>query len=543
MRISYEEMLRESIARIPFYTDEWTSAAPSDPGITILENVTMHAVRLAQRLEDVTEEEERALLRLAGFTPGRGKPSRVLVGAEKEAISRKGRACLYPARQKFQVGDICFELPEETQSFRGYIKAVYTEQDTELSRAREGEHFWLFGERPKEEACVYVLIDMEGGSPLPGRFSLFAEVEEDRGRNPFPQDKELRFAQICWSCLTEKGYEEIWCEDKTGPFLVSGELQLDLGGAKPVRGAVGGETGYIICVRLGSHHYDRAPRLRRIWGPLLPVYETDTKIFSYVLRNGKKEEAIPNVFGEEMHCSFYEQERGNIRAVCCAKSMLPYLELGIVEGARQEIDLSVLPTLFEKSVELMLELERGEGKEHYFFRQGDAAFSFTYEEERRSIAILDPGRFRGAKIRLSGASVYHGSRGNIRAGSRLTAIGGVGSEGGDSFFFTPSGGAGGRFSEKIEDLKKRFRKEVRIRESAVTAEDYERFLKKLPGFIIEEVKAEISQEKREVKIRILTEGEENKTDISPWMRQKILDYVEPVRMLGMRIRIEKLEER
>ena len=77
----------------------------------------------------------------------------------------------------------------------------------------------------------------------------------------------------------------------------------------------------------------------------------------------------------------------------------------------------------------------------------------------------------------------------------------------------------------------------------MTAEDYERFLKKMPGFIIEEVKAEISQEKREVKIRILTEGEENKTDISPWMRQKILDYVEPVRMLGMRIRIEKLEER
>lgn len=539
MKLSYEEMQKESIARIPIYTDEWTSTAPSDPGITILEIVTAYSARLAEALEDVTEEEEEALLCLAGFAARKGSPARALVGIEKGEI-KEGCAGSYPARQKFCVGDICFELPRGTQSFRGYIKAVYTEQDGKLAKMQEA---WIFGERPKKGGSVYLLIKMEEGRPLPKRFSLFAEVEEDERRNPFLEDGRLKFAQVSWSCLTEQGYEEIRCEDQTGPFLVSGELQLDLEGAKASPGILGGEEGYILRGRLESHHYDIAPRLRHIWGPLLPVYEMDTKIFSYVLKDGEDRETIPNIFGEEMYCLYCKREGEEARAVCCAKSMMPHRELGLVEGyAGQEIDLSILPTLLAESIELMLELERAGKKEHYFFRQEDAAFPFIYEEQRRRIVILDPGGFTGASMSLSGASSYHGERGNIRAGSRLAVMGGAAYEEGD-IFFTPSGGSGGCFPENMEELKRRFRREIKDRENAVTAEDYERFLREMPGFIIEKVKAEISQEEREVEIRILTEGEENRMDISPWTKQKILDYLEPVRMLGMQIRIQKMEER
>ena len=33
------ELMEENISKIPIYTDEWTNFNPSDPGITILENL------------------------------------------------------------------------------------------------------------------------------------------------------------------------------------------------------------------------------------------------------------------------------------------------------------------------------------------------------------------------------------------------------------------------------------------------------------------------------------------------------------------------
>ncbi len=37
---TYEELLSEALMKIPFYSEEWTNRNPSDPGITILENLT-----------------------------------------------------------------------------------------------------------------------------------------------------------------------------------------------------------------------------------------------------------------------------------------------------------------------------------------------------------------------------------------------------------------------------------------------------------------------------------------------------------------------
>ena len=37
---TYEEMLAEALMQIPLYSEEWTNHNPSDPGITILENLT-----------------------------------------------------------------------------------------------------------------------------------------------------------------------------------------------------------------------------------------------------------------------------------------------------------------------------------------------------------------------------------------------------------------------------------------------------------------------------------------------------------------------
>ncbi len=79
---SYEEFLEEALAKIPLYYREWTSYHPSDPGITMLENLSAFSALKRQEFSQVTEDVQFKLLRLAGFSRGRGTPSRCLLSCK-----------------------------------------------------------------------------------------------------------------------------------------------------------------------------------------------------------------------------------------------------------------------------------------------------------------------------------------------------------------------------------------------------------------------------------------------------------------------------
>ena len=69
----YEQLIEEAIAQIPLYTKEWTNYNPSDPGITILENLTAFSALQQSEINTVTEKAKWKLLALAGFYPEKGK--------------------------------------------------------------------------------------------------------------------------------------------------------------------------------------------------------------------------------------------------------------------------------------------------------------------------------------------------------------------------------------------------------------------------------------------------------------------------------------
>jgi hypothetical protein len=46
---SYEQILEESISQIPIYSKDWTNYNVSDPGITILENLSAFSALLERR--------------------------------------------------------------------------------------------------------------------------------------------------------------------------------------------------------------------------------------------------------------------------------------------------------------------------------------------------------------------------------------------------------------------------------------------------------------------------------------------------------------
>ena len=79
---TYEELLLEALMQIPFYSEEWTNFQPSDPGITILENLTAFEVLQGSRIHEVTPLVLKMLLRLVGFEARKGKCARILLAAE-----------------------------------------------------------------------------------------------------------------------------------------------------------------------------------------------------------------------------------------------------------------------------------------------------------------------------------------------------------------------------------------------------------------------------------------------------------------------------
>ena len=78
---TYEELLAEAVAQIPLYSAEWTNFNVSDPGITLLQNLTAFQLLQQEAINDVPEETRRKLLKLVGYAARENRAATVLVQA------------------------------------------------------------------------------------------------------------------------------------------------------------------------------------------------------------------------------------------------------------------------------------------------------------------------------------------------------------------------------------------------------------------------------------------------------------------------------
>ena len=71
----YDQFMAEAIAQIPLYSREWTNLNASEPGITILENLSAFSALQQSEINEVTDKIKWKLLALAGFEPVKGEPA------------------------------------------------------------------------------------------------------------------------------------------------------------------------------------------------------------------------------------------------------------------------------------------------------------------------------------------------------------------------------------------------------------------------------------------------------------------------------------
>lgn len=583
--MTYEEILEETVGQITRLSREWTNYNASEPGITVLEHLSAFQAAQQEKLHEVTEGQKRRLLKLAGIEPQPPDTARVLIGSDSpDRVS-------YSRYQKFMVGQTCYETENEV-SLLGSIIGVYTESGeglidhTQQLKQKFPAEIPLFGSNPKAGDSLWIVMD-QIPSGEEDTLIFYTELMEKYPRNPWKDTEIPDFASISFFVYTREGFQPVASvRDETAGFLKSGEISIEVGNLNVCPNTRMG--GYIIKCMLTKAEYDNPPGIRALYGPLFQVCQRDTQAVLY-RKKGMERIYLNSLFAEEMYIfvygkeqksagdyyfyqeagetgqqgRYYEksnlqnemvelrfskeafgyvpaQEKSCLCIVCCSRAFLQYRKLERAYGYdNQRIPLYGPKHIVKKSLCIMTEKKDGQGELRYQFflpeETREDALIYTYEEERNEICIKDAGIYEGAQLYLCGCAGYLGEEGNVRENNIFVSLGNKENR----LFQNPVEGKGGCFPESLEQMSRRLARQMKMPQSAVTAEDYEVLVKQIPGLCIHKVCAIGEKGGNAVTIVVKPYGDEAQPRLSEYYREAIYRYLEEKRLLTVRVSVKE----
>ena len=580
---TYQELISEAIMQIPLYTTEWTNFNPSDPGMTILENLTAFEALQQETIRQVTPQIRQKLLKMLGFTERKGRCARILMAAEgvKEPVE-------LPANQPFYLGDLTFETNRRIRLSGYSLTGVYGQHDggfqdySYLIDDDIPKTAMIFGEKPGEGDCVYFAANR---LPEPGEEMIFYMTLANRfNRNPYEEKGNNTFANLVWECYTEKGYEPMNVADYTSCFLVSGEVRMRMPNTAAAVCEELPKPGYAIRARVVKADYDVSPKLRAVAGFLFEAWQKETKSVCYTfqkysritLNSEMMEEGYLQVFCKEEKGSFYrryepapgEGARGRfytmeheqygvntfsfdrrqfgfspdklknaVKIMVYSEEMMRRFYLGTVQGYdAQELELPA-KNIVAESFCIIAKRTDENGEDIFDFvrpnHYEEDSLTYYLLENEGKIVIEDAGAFIGAALYMGSCSVTRGQEGNIREGSRFR----TGKTLQELTFVNAGPGTGGCFRESIADVRERFLADMNKPYTAVTAADYETIVKSAPGLCIHKVRAVLREERNEVQIAVKPGTDERFPKLSDTYRKSLEQLLEKKRLLTTRVEI------
>jgi len=582
---TYEALMEENLSKIPIYSDEWTNFNPSDPGITMLENLSAYQILQQDDMEQVPDGVKAKLLELLGYKPkkGRGAVAYLEPAGALEDF-------LIPADQRFLVGDISFETTVAKTMTSSRVKGVFGMGERGLRDMGSVLHRDIaiyepvFGKEPVEGGELYLVLD----KPLePGEQGiLYVEVDKGARRNPFQEEDGELMGRIAWQCYTEAGFVPMEVQDETRGFLMDGLLFLTQPAKAAARYEKDGMDGYVWKAVFQGGVYDMAPRIRYVSNFLFPVVQKETLVIVHTFSESLEvtlhcamlEEGYVHVFCREHKDASYRlyeqstdgqargrlyrrehvgygayrflfdrdafgfgpgQARDAVKITIYNEEMMRRYYLGEVFGYdNQEIDLPRDHVITE-TFSVIAERSDGEGGLVYDFlrpgRMGECEFSYYLYENEGKIVILDPGDFVGARLYLGSIAVTLGEEGNVRPGNHFTPYGYE-----DVITFTnPAAGKGGCFQETLEDVRRRFVADLHTPATAVLPGDYAALAMGTPGLCIAKASAWMDYDRNEVQVTVLPVSQERFPKISKLYLKRLEQWLDAHRLLCTRIQVRQ----
>lgn len=558
---TYEQYMEDAVKKISLYDPEWTNYNPSDPGITILENIT--AMNMLQQNYMSTEhnEEKESLLKLVGFTARKGKKAYVDLVADnvKQTI-------IIPENQQFKVGDLPFECEKATLISKGRIIDILVGDKSYMQLLQFENRFpmQIFTEKPEKGMEMIILFDEfpEDNDKIRIYVNTFCKYD----RNPAQRQQDM--ALMRWQLYTNAGFKDICVEDETQCFLFDGVLNLKIGSLEPKVWNKDNHRGYAVRGILEKAEYDIAPQLIHVAGPLFRISQQETKAFAkefedtadiavysdileseytriYVCQEDEKsyhlcDEAWYQVehegygmFHYVFKCTFKK-----ILLVSYEREMMHLCKIGNIYGYDDEwLELPIKNSIISKC-SLLLECENANGEKEYHYMKQDkenaGGFRYTVDNRKDRISILDCGCFSGCTVYIGMFIVSKGKKGNVPAGKRFIPVG----YDEDIRFYNPAHGCGGCDYENIDELEKRYLIDVNESYSAVLPKDYNRIVKNTPALCIDKVNTYGMKGDDIIHIAVKPFSEKKHPLLSKNYRKSILSNLEEYRILNTRIKLE-----
>lgn len=581
---TYEERMEDVYRELPIRTSEWTNYNASDPGITILENITAFEALQGAEIVTLSYRARMALLKMAGFLPHRGKCSKVLLSSDHltEPVTLK-------AGERFHLGDLTFETNREMVVGGVRISGIFTHDgkdfkdvsyclDKEISVPAR-----VFGESPRVGNSIYFMI--EGDPTSQKEIILYVRAQDNKHRNRTEDRTEHIFADVEWECFTENGFEKINVRDYTGAFLSSGEIRISLPLSRMATYGDAPIGGYCVRATLTRAEYDMVPRITNVFGFLFEVLQKDTQAFSQTFnRNDRIPVSSPIgtevyylVFGKEKKGSSYRRyelvaspgQRGRyvtyddthdgrvtftfdeeefgyapmkckecVRVIIYSEEVMRRYNVGKVVGYDdQEIEIPGRNIVHE-SFFLIARRKDEDGYIYDFVRpekKGNGALYYHLLEGEGKIIIEDPGDFIDADLFMGSMAITMGSRGNISPGSDVQ----IERKDVPQGFYNPGAGTGGSFRETLDEVKDRFVSDMRVPYRAVTAGDYEEIVKTTPGLCIRKARAFTESDNNMIKVVVMPDSDEKFPKLSRIYAQKIEERIKARRLLTSQFAVIK----
>jgi hypothetical protein len=580
---TFEEFFSDALSQIPLYTGEWTNFNASDPGITILENLTAFNVLQQTYINRMTDSIQYGLLALAGIKRQPGKSAKVLLslnGQVEEQIK-------FEKDRKFMVGDLCFENDEEIVLDNQRITDVFLKAKGKITSMEQILYSdipvksGIWGDKPKEGNAVYFIINKLSDEDK--KIHMYVVTGASYPRNPIEWEEENPFAKVKWQLYTEKGYVDLKVEDNSECFLRDGQITLYMPKEKPAVYTHHGYNGYAVRAVLEKAEYDIPPKVNYISAFIFEVWQRDTKVLCLSYNDSIRipvcadmsEKGYVRVYGrDEGEEDFYKYTKSDgvrsagrfyevrrlgygryrlrfskkkygyapkeVKVVIYNEEMMKQYHLGMVQGYdNQEIKLPI-KDIIPETFSVIAEYTDSKGIKKYNFvkpdEKGTDALVYELDESEGVMLIKSAGSFVNAELYLGSLAVTHGTKGNIDAGKKFTTEGYK-----EISFINISPGKGGKKKDSLQELKEQFAKKVNSQEVAVTAYDYERIVKNTPGLCINKVKAVADVDTNTVDIVVVPSDGAKFPRLSDTYRKIILGHINRYRPMLTRVNIVKPE--
>lgn len=525
---SFQEIFEEARGKIAGLYPEWTDYNYHDPGITMLELFAWLKEGQQFYMDQTGEEQKEKFLKLLGTCRKKKEAAKAILTLDVE------KDTIIPRGTKFYADAICYESTDSNYMIKEDIETCFY-ADTGMKELLDKKQldfghrlqFRMFGDSPEAGAMFY--IGLQDALPQQIEVSIYFEFYTgyEVKRNHLDRQLTVPFVHFSMEYFTKDSWMEVSnLRDDTYGFLQNGQLYFTLK-EKMVQASEYGEEGYFLRIRLLDGGYDIAPVMEKIAVNAIQAEQQDQIIeHEEVKLSGEEKEGklvirgttYLNLYGSndiyiekdsylydvKVVQKYLDEDRGS----CSFSFELPEKLAGaskihIISFSGQSRDLQILgigngypnqrytlsdDTAVYETFQLMVQEEE---KEEYAIWKLVDDFAGSSPEDRHFTFDSRDGTVRfgngrhglapAGEIRIIGYARSLGKEGKVKKNQIEKTVDELNS---NIVVTNQQDSYGGRQEESLEESFIRIRKEMFHPETAVTYEDYERYIRQTPGLMI-----------------------------------------------------------